>query len=243
MRFTTPSACTRPVQTERFSRRTRLVVFAGGNLNLDETQSAHERPPSPEALLRELLADNEQFIGGHSPLLADTAEQLREKLLEPHRPQVTVLTCSDARIRPNTIFLRRVGELFVVRVAGNFASDVTLSSIDVGVDVLGTRLIVVVGHDDCGAVTAVYHAVSGGPALPAYLDVLERALRPHVEPVVAAGGTIADAAVAIVKATAARIAESDVIAPRIAQHEVAVAGIIYPHKTGKVQTVFIRPNG
>lgn len=151
-----------------------------------------------------------------------------------------MLTCSDARIRPNTIFLRRVGELFSVRVAGNFASDITLASIDFGVDQLGTPLIVVVGHDDCGAVTAVYNAIAGGSALPAYLDVLERALRPLIEPVVAGGGTIADAAVAVVKATAARIAASEVVAPKISEQRVAVAGVIYPHETGKVTVVFLQ---
>jgi carbonic anhydrase len=196
----------------------------------------------PHLVLRELLADNERFVAGYlPPSLSDEAEDIRRAVIERHAPSFTVLTCSDARINPNAIFLRGVGEMFAVRIAGNFAADAVMASIEFSVERLGTPLILILGHDDCGAVTAVFDAVARGEPVPAYLSAIDDALRPVIEPVVAAKGTIAEAAVANVKSVAERIAASDVIAPEIREQRVSVVGALYRLFSGKVDVVFQRP--
>ena len=131
--------------------------------------------------LDELLAGNGRFCEGVSAHCDDRVE-LRLAQLEAQRPQVAVLSCADSRVDPDIVFDAPLGGVFSVRIAGALATEEAIASLRFAVDHLGVRTVVVLGHDDCGAVRA---AVAGGPGphdhgapdeLAPLLDPIRRAL-------------------------------------------------------------------
>ena len=106
-----------------------------------------------------LSEGNQRYVDGITNL-KDFSQQTREDLAEQgQKPFATIVCCSDSRVPPELIFDQGLGDLFVIRVAGNVVDSVALGSIEYGVEHLGTSLIVVLGHDHCGAVKAT---VDGG---------------------------------------------------------------------------------
>jgi carbonic anhydrase len=137
---------------------------------------ASEPEPVPTEPLEKLRYGNEQFAKGKLvPQRVD--EPTRRKLeTEGQHPFAVVISCSDSRVPPELIFNRGLGDLFVVRVAGNIVNEENLASIEYAVEHLHTPLVVVLGHTHCGAVKA---AVAGKP-LEGHLPHLVA----HIEPVV-----------------------------------------------------------
>jgi len=127
-----------------------------------------------EALSR-LKAGNERFanskVSAGKPVAARRAETAQTQ-----HPFAIIVGCADSRTAPEIIFDQNIGDLFVVRTAGNLVDDYALGSIEYAVEHLGTRLIVVLGHQRCGAVTA---ALSGGSA-PGHINSLVRDIQPAV---------------------------------------------------------------
>jgi len=114
--------------------------------------SAPMPPASPEKIWAELMEGNERFVAG-KPARHDVVG-LRGTLAKGQHPQVIVLGCSDSRVAPELLFDQTLGDLFVVRSAGNLADAVGLGSIEYAVEHLGSTVVVVLGHQKCGAVTA-----------------------------------------------------------------------------------------
>jgi carbonic anhydrase len=111
-----------------------------------------------EALAR-LLEGNARFVSG-SPEAPGRDELRRNEQADGQTPFAVILGCSDSRVPPEIVFDQGIGDLFVVRVAGNIAvEDVTLASIEFGVAILGCPLVMVLGHERCGAVKAAVDAV------------------------------------------------------------------------------------
>jgi carbonic anhydrase len=191
---------------------------------------------TPDDLLRRLQEGNRRFVAGDLPdPKADQAAQRRAVLVEGQAPGIAVLSCADSRVVPNLMFLEGAGDLFVCRVAGNFASDDILGSMEYAVAVLKARLIVVVGHEKCGAVQAVYDALAKNEPMPPHLDAIEAGMRAGIKPVVAANGTMNDAVIANVKANVAKIgSDSAIIKPAIKDGTVKVVGGEYYLGTGRV---------
>jgi carbonic anhydrase len=108
---------------------------------------------SPIDALNDLLEGNQRFVAGESQHPDKDASRRRE-LVGGQHPPAAVLSCSDSRVPPEIVFDRRLGDLFVVRNAGNVAGQLALESLRYAVAHLGTRLIVTLGHTGCGAVTA-----------------------------------------------------------------------------------------
>lgn len=131
---------------------------------------------SPDAALQALLAGNNRFCNGHS-LRPHQDDSRRKSLVAGQKPVATILSCSDSRVAPELIFDQGLGDLFVIRVAGNSLDDEVLGSIEYSVEHLGTQLIVVMGHERCGALTAAVKAVHEGN----HIDALLRPLGPAVQ--------------------------------------------------------------
>jgi carbonic anhydrase len=108
--------------------------------------------PSAEQLWNALMEGNQRFVDG-KPAPRDVVAQ-RHTLKKNQHPFVSVLSCSDSRVAPEIIFDQGLGDLFVVRVAGNSADPIGMGSLEYAVENLGTRVIIVLGHQNCGAVTA-----------------------------------------------------------------------------------------
>lgn len=127
------------------------------SLPANAANSRHSPGVSAEQALKLLKEGNERFIDGKM-VHNDSSELRRESVVEGQKPHTIILSCSDSRVPPEIVFDQGLGDLFVVRVAGNILDDATSASIEYAVEHLGTRLIVVMGHDSCGAVKAALSA-------------------------------------------------------------------------------------
>ena len=118
---------------------------------------------TPAAALGRLAAGNRRFVQGLSSHPDQSAER-RKSLVGSQRPFATILSCSDSRVPPELIFDQGLGDLFVVRVAGNVVDETALASVEYAVIHLDCPLIMVLGHAHCGAVTATMEALDGKPS-------------------------------------------------------------------------------
>lgn len=116
-------------------------------------RSGIDRPTADEALAT-LLEGNKRFISGDLEHPNHSLESLKAVAFT-QEPLATVLTCSDSRVPPVDIFDQGIGDIFVIRVAGNVFNDHVIGSIEYAVEILHTPLVMVMGHSRCGAITAV----------------------------------------------------------------------------------------
>jgi carbonic anhydrase len=117
------------------------------------------------------------FLG----MTADQIAKRRTELAKTQHPFAAILSCSDSRVPPEIVFDQGLGDLFIVRVAGNVINDEGLGSIEYAVDHLGTRLIIVLGHQSCGAVKAAKETIAAKGKAPGHIESLVTAIKPAVE--------------------------------------------------------------
>jgi carbonic anhydrase len=154
---------------------------------------------NPAAALARLKAGNARFVANPVSKGKPTAARRAETAQSQH-PFAIVVGCADSRTPPELVFDQNLGDLFVVRTAGNLVDDHGLGSIEYAVDHLGTRLIVVLGHQRCGAVRAAMNS----PTAPGHVNSLVRDIQPAV---IAAKAEKGDALTNAVKANARLMAE------------------------------------
>ncbi len=181
-----------------------------------------------------LMAGNVRWRGG----LAEHPHQNatgRAMVANGQAPRVAVLTCADSRVPPEVIFDAGLGELFVLRVAGNVVTPENLASLEYAVEHLGTRAILVLGHERCGAVKA---ALAGGEA-PGHLPALLDRIKPAVAEATAMGGDREANAIAANARIAADLIRDakPVLKDAIATGRVAVRAAVYDLDTGAVTVV------
>ena len=147
--------------------------FTAGNMQ-------HPHESSEE---RSYMASNSYENAGMTFLgmTADQAAKRRAELAKSQHPFATVLSCSDSRVPPEIVFDQGLGDLFIVRVAGNVINDEGLGSIEYSVNHLGTRLILVLGHQSCGAVKAARETIAAKGKAPGHIESLVTAIKPAVE--------------------------------------------------------------
>jgi len=144
----------------------------------------------PERSLAELIEGNARFAAGAGVHPRQDARRRREVLEKGQYPFAAVVACSDSRVPPELVFDQGLGDLFVVRTAGNLIDDLGIASLEYAAAHLEVPLVVVMGHSRCGAVTA---AVEGEKA-PGRLSVIHAALAPSVEKAKDRPGDVIDAA-------------------------------------------------
>ena len=110
-----------------------------------------------------MLAGNRRFAEG-KPEHPNRGAEAREALVDTHAPEAAILSCSDARVSPDIIFDAGIGDLFTVRTAGQVIDDAVIASLEYAVDVLGVRLLVVLGHQNCGAIKQAMQGIRGAAA-------------------------------------------------------------------------------
>jgi carbonic anhydrase len=190
---------------------------------------------SPDAALKRLMDGNARYVEGVSR--RHDFKHEREPLSSGQNPFAAVLSCADSRIAPEYCFDTGRGDVFVCRVAGNFASDDIVASFEYAVAVLKTPLIMVLGHDACGAVDATIKSVKDNTTLPGHLPALVAALRPAVEAVQGASGDML--ANAIRKNVALNVDKLKSAAPILKDaadtKKIRIVGGVYELRTGKVQ--------
>lgn len=180
-----------------------------------------------------LLAGNHRFVLG-TPERRDLVA-LRQTLVQGQHPDAIVLGCSDSRVSPELVFDEGLGGIFVVRSAGNVADSVALGSIEYAVEHLHAKLVVVLGHEGCGAVAA---AASGQRMPTANLEAVVARIRPALEPLRAAGSGERLARLGVqanVERSARQIlAGSPLLEREVAAGRVALVKAVYRLGTGEV---------
>jgi carbonic anhydrase len=229
-----------------FSRRRLLLVAAStAGLLLSGVARAKENktPPkpqnvlSPEASLERLLKGNARYVEGVS--LRHDFKHEREVLAGGQNPYAAILSCADSRIAPEYAFDSGRGDLFVCRVAGNFANAETIASLEYAVAVLALPLILVLGHDSCGAVDATIKSLKDNTTLPGHMPSLVEGIAPAVKAVSQQGGdTLAKAIRQNVLDNVARLSSATpILSAAVEGHKLRVVGGVYGLKDGKVDMV------
>jgi carbonic anhydrase len=157
------------------------VLLAGQSARTESPKHA-EQPAkvAPAEALARLKAGNQRFIAGKLQHPHQNPKR-RTELATSQRPFAIVLGCADSRTSPEVLFDQGLGDLFVVRVAGNILDDHILGSIEYAVEHLGAQLIVVLGHQRCGAVQAAKETLDSKAEAPAHINSIVTSIQPAVE--------------------------------------------------------------
>lgn len=177
---------------------------------------------SSDEALQILKEGNARFATDKSVLRNINAER-RESLKNGQNPYAVIVSCSDSRVTPTTVFNAGLGELFDIRLAGNVVDDDALGSIEYAVEHLNTPLIVVMGHQNCGAVTATYNEVVKGEKVSGNMESFVKKITPSVNK----NGTIDDAIHTNIDMVVKEISEDKGIKTLIDQGKVKVVGAYY----------------
>jgi len=192
------------------------------------------RRMTPETALAELAAGNRRFAEGHPNFGTQTAH--RVELASAQYPFAVILGCSDSRVPIESVFDRPAGDLFVIRVAGNFIDDYGLASLEYGVEMLGARLVYVLGHSSCGALTAAVDFLERGESAPGTIQRIVDRLAPIARATRRDKGWIDAAVRHNVSETVAEILRtSSIVAEAVGQEKLKVVGGTYDLATGHVE--------
>jgi carbonic anhydrase len=220
------------------SRRSVLLGgFAALAASLPLGALALEDSVDPEGALQRLLDGNARYASGNRANTDFSVGRAQRALTQ--RPFAAILSCADSRVSPELAFDQGPGDLFVVRLAGNFVSEDGLASLEYAVNFLGTRLIMVLGHSNCGAVDAAIKVVRDKVELPGHLPEMLREIKPAAEAALAAGGDILGTAITEnVRLGVQRLETAQpILAPRVGAGDVQVVGAVYDLATGRVGLV------
>jgi carbonic anhydrase len=193
--------------------------------------SADELNVTPDSVIAELKTGNAHHVRHQYQHPHDTLARQRELVAGQH-PHAEILSCADSRVPPEIIFDQGLGDLFVVRVAGNVATDIEIGSLEYGAEHLHIPLLVVLGHESCGAVTA---AVQGGNA-EGHIAALISVLKPAVDmsrgmP----GDPVANAVRSNIQMVVKQLRSSTpVLSELVAHGKLKIVGGVYSLETGEV---------
>ena len=204
------------------------------------TTSSPARPRTPAEAWAELRAGNERFVAGQ-PAHPNQDAARRGELASGQAPFATFFGCGDSRVAAEVIFDQGLGDLFVVRTAGHVIHAGVLGSLEFAVEILGTPLVVVLGHDSCGAVKAAITHSENGSMPPGFIrDIVERVTPSVVAARLASGGTpnTDEVEAEHVRQTLHLIADrSQLIAAAIEDGRCALAGLVYDLAEGRARVV------
>jgi len=198
-------------------------------------QAAPAPPATFDEAVRELLRGNRRFVTGHTRHPHQNVAAVH-RLAAAQDPFAVVLGCADSRVAAEILFDQGLGDIFDNRVAGNIVDDLLLGSIEYAVEHFDPPLLLVLGHERCGAVSATVDLIRSGGEAPGHIAAIVDALRPIVEPVLAQPGDAVENGVrANVRAqVAALLAQSEIVREKVEAGHLGVAGARYDLDTGKV---------
>jgi carbonic anhydrase len=192
---------------------------------------------SPDASLERLLKGNARYVEGVSR--RHDFKHEREALAKGQNPYAAILSCADSRIAPEYAFDSGRGDLFVCRVAGNFANTETIASLEYAVAVLNAPLILVLGHESCGAVDAAIKSLADNTTLPGHMPSLVTGVAPAVKAVSQQGGDTLSKAIRqnVIDTVANLTSATPILSAAVEQRKIRVVGGIYRLRDGRVEMV------
>ena len=227
------------------SRRS-FLKFAGAaaaSLAIASDGFAQKAPPkpendlSPDAALDRLKKGNARYVKGVAK--RHDFKHEREALGKGQNPYAGILSCADSRVAPEYAFDTARGDLFVCRLAGNFLNDDVIASFEYGVSVLNVPLLMVLGHESCGAVDAAIKSIKDNTTLPGHLPSLVTALSPAVKAMLNQPGNLLDNATKqnVILNVEKLKSASPIIDKYVTDKKVRVVGAVYRLGTGQVEFV------
>lgn len=227
-----------------------LTTLVAGPLNLEtgaisiaEAQSVPRTSvETSDQALEKLMEGNKRYMIGTKSGHARRTEERRIEVAEKQYPFAVILACSDSRVAPEIIFDQGMGDIFVVRVAGNIVNPANygvLGSIEYGALVLGAPLIMVLGHSRCGAVAAAIEALQKGTTFPGSINNIVNTIKPAVEAVKGQPDDLLhNSILSNVKFGVDKLnGSAPVIGGMVKEGKVKIVGANYDLKTGKVELV------
>lgn len=194
------------------------------------TAEVTRNPESPDEALAILREGNQRFVAGNSLSIHRDLERVKE-VAPKQTPFAAFLGCADSRVPIEIVFDQGFGDLFVTRIAGNVATSENIGSLEFGTLVLGAKVLYVLGHTKCGAVSATVQ----GTEVPGQISGLFQRIRPAVR---VAKGNLAKSVEENVRLQASVLSESSpVLARLIREKKLLVAGGVYDLQTGVVSPV------
>ncbi|NMG06216.1 carbonic anhydrase [Brasilonema sp. UFV-L1] len=199
-----------------------------------DASPANPNPVNSDKALKRLLDGNKRFVDQKRKYPDQSLEHLR-LVAKGQYPFASIFGCADSRVPAEIVFDQGLGDLFVVRVAGNVVSDMAIGSLEYSTAILGCQLIVVLGHRKCGA---VMEALEEQPA-PGRISLIVEGIKPAVEEIKLKTGNIQEnAIVANIQYQAKKLQESStILAKLIRKGQLKIVGACYDIDTGKVSIV------
>ncbi|MBN3909018.1 MAG: carbonic anhydrase [Nostoc sp. NMS1] len=199
----------------------------------DETHPAPTQSLSPDAALQKLMKGNQRFVD-HQPQYPDQSALRLQEVAQAQHPFATILSCADSRVPAEIVFDQGIGDIFDVRIAGNIATSEAIGSIEYAVVLLGSPLLMVMGHERCGAVTAAVKNES----LPGDISTFVKAIKPALKKVKdQPGEAVENAVVANVQYQIERLKNSKLLTEQVQSGKLKIVGGRYDLDTGRVNII------
>ncbi|MEH1971464.1 carbonic anhydrase [Nostoc sp.] len=205
---------------------------------VEQAKAAEIPPNSPESLspdeaLQKLIEGNQRFID-HHPQYPDQSALRLQEVAQAQHPFATILSCADSRVPAEIVFDQGIGDIFDVRIAGNIATHEAIGSIEYAVVLLGSPLLMVMGHERCGAVTAAVKKES----LPGDISTFVKAIKPALKRVKdQPGDAVENAVVANVQYQIERLKRSKLLTEQVQSGKLKIVGGRYDLDTGRVTII------
>ena len=198
-----------------------------------EIPSTSAESLNPDAALQKLIEGNQRFVD-HHPQYPDQSELRLHEVAQAQHPFATILSCADSRVPAEIVFDQGIGDIFDVRIAGNIATREAIGSIEYAVVLLGSPLLMVMGHERCGAVTAAVQNES----LLGDIGTFVKAIKPAVKKVKGQpGDAVENAVVANVQYQIERLKRSQLLTEQVRAGKLKIVGGRYDLDTGRVTII------
>jgi carbonic anhydrase len=207
-----------------------------GRASVGTSYAQGEAAPSPDRALQLLMEGNARYVSGATTGPRRGVDR-RTEVASAQYPYATILSCADSRVPPELVFDAGLGDLFTNRVAGNVLNDELLGSIEYGAEHLHSPLIMVLGHERCGAVDATVAALTQGAQFDGQIPSLAGAIAPTVQQVQGMPGDLVDNAIrANIRLVVEQLTgRSPLLAEMLAHGEIKIVGGYYPLQSGRVE--------
>lgn len=184
----------------------------------------------PDDALKKLLDGNKRFVRG-AMTHPNTSEERRKELIPAQTPYAVVLTCSDSRVVPEIIFDCGLGDIFTVRVAGAVLNSDAIGSIEYAIDVLNTKLVIVLGHDSCGVVDAALKDLKVSDNIQALCDHVNEYFSQDAKDQI----SLNEASKVVSACNAKNLSMQDIEAFKIKNHQIKILAAHYNFLSGEVE--------
>lgn len=211
-----------------------LMATAFWNIQPSSASAVSLELIAPSAALKRLRDGNQRFVNQLS-LHRDQFQARMKEVAQAQHPFAALLSCADSRVAPEILFDEGIGNLFDIRVAGNIVTPEVLGSLEYAVDILGTPLIMVLGHERCGAVTAAVQ----GKHLPGHISSFVKAIKPAISKIEGTSDDLVDnAVVANVRYQIRKLKlNSSILSQKLLDNKLKIVGGRYDLDTGKVSLI------